>query len=114
MIDRHAHIRLRNLTVFRGLQELWSTRICALIVAAGLMAPIGIQVAFSAPDEVTARAGLPGPERYPDRGEPVGAGQKSEINGIDFDLSCLLAWHASAYAREFLRDGFDCAILAPR
>jgi hypothetical protein len=98
----------------RALQENWSGGISALIVAAGLMAPIGIQSAFSAPDQATARSALTSPERYPDRREPVGAAKKGEINSIDFDLACLLSWHASAYAQESPRDGLDCESPAPR
>jgi hypothetical protein len=113
MTDRPAHSRLRSLT-FRVLQKKWSTGTSALIVAAGLMAPIGMQTAFSALDEATAQAGSPDPERYPEIGEPVGAGQNVEVNSIDFDLACLLAWHASTYARQSLREGFDCAVPAPR
>jgi hypothetical protein len=64
------------------------------MVAAGLMGPIDIQTAFSAPAEVAARTRLPNPERYPDPVEAVAAFQNGEITSIDIDLARLLAWHA--------------------
>jgi hypothetical protein len=84
------------------------------MVAAGLMLPIDIQTAFSASDEVAARAELPSPEHYPERGDPDGACQPVRIDCMDVDLARLLAWHAGIRAQESLPDCVDCAILAPR